>query len=43
MGSATTAPPPPDTSQFSDQAIADADQSRAWAQEMWDMGHGGRL
>ncbi len=38
MGSASTAPPPPDTSQYSDQASADATQMRDWAQQMWDSG-----
>lgn len=38
MGDSATAPPPPDTSQYSDQASADASQMREWAQSMWDSG-----
>ena len=38
MGGSASAPPPPDTSRFSDQASADATQMRGWAQEMWDTG-----
>ena len=38
MGGSASAPPPPDTSRFSDQSVADANQSREWAQTMWDQG-----
>ncbi len=38
MGSSAHAPPPPDTSQYSDQLSADANQMRDWAQSMWDSG-----
>ena len=38
MGSASSAPPPPDTSQYSDALSADADTMRDWAQSMWDSG-----
>ena len=38
MGSASSAPPPPDTSMFSDALSGDADQMRQWAQSMWDSG-----
>lgn len=38
MGDSATAPPPPDTTQYSDQASADASQMRDWAQSMWDSG-----
>lgn len=36
MGGSAEAPPPPDTSMFSDQSIADANMQREWAQSMWD-------
>lgn len=38
MGSSASAPPPPDTSQYSNQLSADADVMRNWAQSMWDSG-----
>ena len=38
MGSASHAPPPPDTTQYSDQASADSGTMRDWAQSMWDSG-----
>lgn len=38
MGSSASAPPPPDTSQYSDALSADANQMRDWAQSMWDSG-----
>lgn len=38
MGDSATAPPPPDTSQYSDRASDDSDIMRDWAQSMWDSG-----
>ena len=38
MGSSASAPPPPDTSQYSDALSDDANQMRDWAQSMWDSG-----
>ena len=38
MGSSASAPPPPDTSQYSDALSGDANTMRAWAQSMWDSG-----
>ncbi len=38
MGSASSAPPPPDTSQYSNQLSSDANLMRDWAQSMWDNG-----
>jgi len=38
MGSAKKAPPPPDTSKYSDAAYAQGQQSSEWAKTMWDMG-----
>ena len=38
MGGSTSAPPPPDTSRFSNQASNDANMQRDWAQSMWDSG-----
>lgn len=38
MGSASKAPPPPDTSKYSDAAYAEGQRMSNWAQEMWDLG-----
>lgn len=38
MGSASKAPPPPDTSKYSDAAYSMGQKSREWAQQMWDTG-----
>lgn len=38
MGSASSAPPPPDTSEYSDALMGDANLMRDWAQSMWDNG-----
>ena len=38
MGGSASAPPPPDTSRFSEQATADSAQMREWSQSMWDTG-----
>lgn len=38
MGNQKEAPPPPDTSKYSDAAFADGQRSSNWAQEMWDLG-----
>jgi len=38
MGSASNAPPPPDTSKYSDAAMADARMSSNWAKSMWETG-----
>lgn len=38
MGGSATAPPPPDTSQYSDALSGDSNTMRGWAQSMWDSG-----
>ena len=38
MSDSASAPPPPDTSQYSDALSGDATQMRDWAQSMWDSG-----
>ncbi len=38
MGSSASAPPPPDTSQYSGALSQDANTMRDWAQSMWDSG-----
>ena len=38
MGGSASAPEPPDTSQYSDQAAHDSNRMRTWAQSMWDSG-----
>ncbi len=38
MGSASSAPPPPDTSEYSNALSQDANLMRDWAQSMWDNG-----
>lgn len=38
MGNQKEAPPPPDTSKYSDAAFADGQRASNWAQEMWDLG-----
>lgn len=38
MGSAKKAPPPPDTSKYSDAAYAQGQQMNEWAKEMWNTG-----
>ena len=38
MGTASNAPPPPDTSKYSDAAYQMGNLSRQWAQQMWDTG-----
>ena len=38
MGGSATAPPPPDTSRFSDEAMSQSQEMRGWAQSMWDSG-----
>lgn len=36
MGNSASAPPPPDTSKYSDAVSGDADVMRGWAQSVWD-------
>jgi len=38
MGGSASAPPPPDTTRFSDAAMDDSQTMRGWAEEMWDTG-----
>jgi hypothetical protein len=38
MGTASEAPPPPDTSKYSDAAYGLGQKAQEWAQQMWDTG-----
>ena len=38
MGGSASAPPPPDTSRYSNEAMAQGQQMRGWAQSMWETG-----